>query len=92
MSGQVEKTKDVASEINLMSNEVEIKEKIFKLVTEMDKTEDGLNILFSRHSNDIGMMADGIKPYTPLMFTFPIVPGADLTPQSEKCRFINKNL
>ena len=58
----------------------------------MDKTEDGLNSLFSRHSNAIGMMTDGIKPYTPLMFTFPIVPGADLTPQSEKCRFINKNL
>ena len=62
VSGQVEETKDVALDINLMSNKVEIKEKIFKLVTEMDKTEDGLNSLFSRHSNDIGMMTDGIKP------------------------------
>ena len=65
--------------------------KAFKLVIELDKTEDGLNSLFSRHSNVIGLMTDGIKPYTPLMFIFPIVPEADL-PQSEKCRFINKIL
>ena len=75
-----------------MCNEVDIKEKIFKLVTEMDKTEDGLNSLFSQHSNDIGLMTDRIKPFTPLMFTFPIIPAADLTPQYDKCRFINKNL
>ena len=47
MSGYVEETKDVASEISLMCNEVGINEKIFKLVTEMNKTEDGLNSLFS---------------------------------------------
>ena len=87
-----ENSSNIYEQMNIMTKDKVVHEKIKKLVGELDREEDGLHSLFSRSSNDIGCYTNGIAPYKPVIFEFPIVPNADLTPMVDKTRFINPNL
>ena len=88
----IAENKDVASQLNILTEDVYWVEKLKKLAVSLDASEGALHSLWSRGTHDIGLFTEGKFPFRPLVFKFPVTPGADLIPRSRKAAYINPNL
>ena len=85
--------KGLKSQLNVILNDQVIKDKMLKLCMELSKTQGHLNNLWSAGSHDIGMFRQGIEPFYPIKFKFPLKPEyINVPPTSVKTTFINPRL
>ena len=78
--------------LNILLDCPETIKELRQLAEEMHIEGDGLTLLWSMNSNEIGSFHERVKPYRPIVFKYPIRQGADLLPKGSKACFVSPQI